>query len=192
MELWGNEWVTGVITPVSGVITLLITGRGSPCTNLSLLFWHWYPSCGVLYSESSSRCSQIKLQLHSLKKKKVVRIGKQAVIQFTWLWFLRSAMIGSWFSSINHYIPNIGVWGTLPPTIMVQWKLGPSNISFLSFRAVFTLIILGEKVYRYTRLIRSPKPNHLQSTPSAHGPHFDATWPDWNSPQRWSPTFPFN
>ena len=77
-------------------------------------------------------------------------------------------MIGSWFSSINHYIPTIGVWGTLPPTIMVQWKLGPSNISFLSFRAIFTLMILGEKVYpTYTINKTQPPPIHTvdQLTP---------------------------
>ena len=26
-------YITGVITPISGVITLLITGKGPPCTN---------------------------------------------------------------------------------------------------------------------------------------------------------------
>ena len=29
-----NKWVTGVITPIKGVITLLITSRGPPCTTM--------------------------------------------------------------------------------------------------------------------------------------------------------------
>ena len=28
---WPCEWVTGVITPINGVINLLLTGRGPPC-----------------------------------------------------------------------------------------------------------------------------------------------------------------
>ena len=28
---WPYKWITGVITPISGVITLLITGRGPSC-----------------------------------------------------------------------------------------------------------------------------------------------------------------
>ena len=37
---------------------------------------------------------------------------------------------------------------TLPPTIMVQWKMGLSNMSILSFRAIFhfiTSMIMGER-----------------------------------------------
>ena len=33
----------------------------------------------------------------------------------------------------------------LPPTIMVQWKMGPSNISFLSFRVIFHFYDNGKK-----------------------------------------------
>ena len=36
MEWPENKWVTRVITPASGVITLLWTGRGPPCT---VVFW---------------------------------------------------------------------------------------------------------------------------------------------------------
>ena len=28
---WDYKWVTGIITPINGIITLLITGRGPPC-----------------------------------------------------------------------------------------------------------------------------------------------------------------
>ena len=34
---------------------------------------------------------------------------------------------------------------TLPPTIMVQWKMGPSNMSFLSFRVIFHFHDYGRK-----------------------------------------------
>ena len=41
---WSYKWVTGVITRISGVITLLITGRGPPCTiqkamQVGVIFW---------------------------------------------------------------------------------------------------------------------------------------------------------
>ena len=39
---WHYKWVTGVITRISGVITLLITGRGPPCRKgeeFFLSFW---------------------------------------------------------------------------------------------------------------------------------------------------------
>ncbi len=36
---------------------------------------------------------------------------------------------------------------TLPPIIMVQWKMGPSNIRFLSFGRIFHFHDYGIKVY---------------------------------------------
>ena len=35
---WPYKWVTGVITPLIGVITPLITGRGPPCRNFGEFF----------------------------------------------------------------------------------------------------------------------------------------------------------
>ena len=35
---WPYKWVTGVITPLMGVITPLITGRGPPCRNFGEFF----------------------------------------------------------------------------------------------------------------------------------------------------------
>ena len=37
---WPYKWVTGVITPISGVITLLITGRGPTCA--TRVYFCWY------------------------------------------------------------------------------------------------------------------------------------------------------
>ncbi len=36
-------------------------------------------------------------------------------------------------------------WYTLLPTVMVQWKMGPSNISYLSTTAIFHWTMIGRK-----------------------------------------------
>ena len=50
---WPYNWVTGVITPISGVITLLITGRGAHLVGFGRIFYpprfgkdyKWYIIC---------------------------------------------------------------------------------------------------------------------------------------------------
>ena len=41
-----SKWVTGVITPISGVITLLRTGRGPLCTDIY--------TCSIIFTISHS------------------------------------------------------------------------------------------------------------------------------------------
>ena len=49
---------------------------------------------------------------------------------------------------------------TLPPIIMVQLKIGPSNSSYFSKRAVFHwTMIMGERVYIYIEYINNGFPN---------------------------------
>ena len=49
--IWPKKWVTGVITPINGVITLLTTGKGRPCGSSKVLEIRWFRS---IFPSSSS------------------------------------------------------------------------------------------------------------------------------------------
>ncbi len=82
----------------------------------------------------------------------------------------------------NIYETYVWTWTcTLPPIIMVSWKMGPSNSSFLSFRVIFHFHDHGRKdswtLNKYKKINEGTAKTHLPSFPAIFMELELVTWP---------------